>query len=277
MSTSPKKTLLLLAAPSVVLLAFFVLPLILAVATSFEIPHPTFRHYQRILDVPVYQAVYLKTLRVAFSTTVICLLLAYPCALWISRLTPRARNVAVMMVTVPFMLSVLVRNYVWIILLQDTGVLNKVLLGVGMTSAPIRLMYNELGVTIAMVNMLVPYILFPVLSALLAIPKDLALASSSLGANPLRSFITVTLPLTAAGTAAGCLLTFIVSLGFYVTPAMLGGTKEMMISNLIAFNVRELLNWPMAFSLATTLLASTTILYLIYAIIVPPSTSMKAV
>jgi len=272
-----RKALLLLALPSVVLLAFFIVPLAVAVFASFEFPHPTLRHYQRILEVPIYQAVYLKTLRVALITTAISLLLAYPCAYYVSRLSPRARTIAIVLVTVPFMLSVLVRNYVWIVLLQDTGLINRVLLGASLITAPLRLMYNELGVTIAMVNMLVPYILFPALSALLAVPRDLELAASSLGANGLRAFLTVTAPLTAAGTAAGCLLGFIVSLGFYVTPAMLGGTREMMLSNLVAFNVRELLNWPMAFSLAATLLASTVVLYLIYSLLVPASTSMRAV
>ena len=194
-----RKALLLLALPSVVLLAFFIVPLAVAVFSSFEFPHPTLRHYQRILEVPIYQAVYLKTLRVALVTTAISLLLAYPCAYYVSRLSPQARTIAIVLITVPFMLSVLVRNYVWIVLLQDTGLINRVLLGASLITSPLRLMYNELGVTIAMVNMLVPYILFPALSALLAIPRDLELAASSLGANGLSAFLTVTAPLTAAG------------------------------------------------------------------------------
>ena len=277
MAQANRKTFFLLLAPSAVLLAFFILPLGVAVITSFEFPHPSLRHYQRLISVPVYQTVFLKTLRIAFTTTLVSLLLAYPCAFYISRLSPKARTIAVLLITVPFMLSVLVRNYVWIVLLQDTGLFNRILLGSGLSSAPVRLMYNELGVTIAMVNMLVPYILFPSLSALLAIPRDLELASSSLGASGVQTFLSVTAPLSANGAAAGCLLTFIVSLGFYVTPAMLGGTREMMISNLVAFNVRELLNWPLAFSLATTLLASTIVLYLIYSLLVPSSTAIRAV
>jgi ABC-type spermidine/putrescine transport system permease subunit I len=165
---------------------------------------------------------------------------------------------------------------VWIVLLQDTGLINQLLKSTGTADAPVRLMYNELGVLIAMVNMLVPYIFFPVLSALLAIPRDLELASASLGADRFNTFIRVTVPLTATGTAAGCLLTFIVALGFYITPAMLGGAREMMVSNLIAFNVREVLNWPLAFSLATTLLASTMVFFLVYRSIVPAASVLKA-
>ena len=115
-------------------------------------------------------------------------------------------------------------------------------------------MYNETGVLIAMVNMLLPYVIFPVLSALLAIPPEMRQASASLGAGALRTFWRVTLPLSLPGVAAGGLLVFIVALGFFITPALLGGPKQMMISNLIEFSVRQVLNWPFAFALANTLL-----------------------
>jgi ABC-type spermidine/putrescine transport system permease subunit I len=267
---------ILLFLPGLFIAIFFIVPLANAVAISFGLPDATFAQYQRLVDVPVYRAVYVKTIRIAFLTTLIGLLLAYPCAYWVSRLSGRARSLAITFVALPFMLSVLVRNYVWIVLLQDTGLINQLLRSMGTINTPLRLMYNELGVLIAMVNMLVPYIFFPVLSALLAIPRDLELASASLGAGRVNTFIRVTAPLTATGTAAGCLLTFIVALGFYITPAMLGGTREMMVSNLIAFNVREVLNWPLAFSLATTLLASTIVFFLIYRSMVPSASVLKA-
>jgi ABC-type spermidine/putrescine transport system permease subunit I len=167
-------------------------------------------------------------------------------------------------VIVPFFLSVLVRNYVWIVLLQRTGLVNKVLLDWGVISAPLDLMYNEFGVLIAMVNMLLPYMIFPVLSALLAIPPELRHASASLGAHPAKTFWRVTLPLSMPGVAAGSLLVFIVSLGFFITPALLGGPRQMMVSNLIEFSVRQVLNWPFAFALANTLLLGTLLLYAIY-------------
>jgi ABC-type spermidine/putrescine transport system permease subunit I len=269
-------TALVLLIPSLFITIFFVVPLTSTVGVSFDLPNATVRHYQRLIDVPVYRAVYIKTVRIALLTTLISLVLAYPCALYISRLGGRARAIAVTLIGLPFMLSVLVRNYVWIILLQDAGLINRLLQDAGLTAAPVRLMYNELGVLIAMVNMLVPYVFFPVLSVLIAIPRDLELASASLGASRLRSLVTVTLPLTAGGTAAGCLLTFIVALGFYITPAMLGGTREMMVANLIAFNVREVLNWPFAFSLATTLLASTLVLFFVYRSLVPVESLIKS-
>ncbi|MGE0716827.1 MAG: ABC transporter permease [Alphaproteobacteria bacterium] len=277
MKRSALHTAALLALPMALVLGFFVVPLLHAVGISFGLPDFTLRQYQRLVDVPVYRAVFLKTLTVAAVTTVVCLALGYPTAYFISRLGDRARAIAITLVALPFMLSVLVRNYVWMTVLQDTGLANRMLRSLGLIEAPLRLMYNELGVLIAMVNMLIPYVLFPVLTALLAIPPELKTASASLGAGRFRTFLRVTLPLTAAGTAAGCLLTFIVALGFYITPAMLGGPTQMMISSLIAFNVREVLNWPFAFSLATTLLASTIVLYLAYRAMAPRGAVMRAV
>jgi ABC-type spermidine/putrescine transport system permease subunit I len=150
------------------------------------------------------------------------------------------------------------------VLLQRTGLVNQVLERWGVITHPLDLMYNELGVLIAMVNMLLPYMIFPVLSALLAIPPELFHASASLGGGAIRTFWRVTLPLSLPGVAAGVLLVFIVALGFFITPALLGGPKQMMISNLIEFSVRQVLNWPFAFALANTLLCGTLVLYFVY-------------
>jgi ABC-type spermidine/putrescine transport system permease subunit I len=277
LSRKERNTLLLLALPGLFVAVFFVVPLLSSVAVSFGLPEVTTESYQRLIDVPVYRAVYWRTIRVALIVTLVCVALGYPCAYYISTLSRKARIITVGLITLPFVLSVLVRNYVWMVLLQDTGLINGLLQDVGFISTPVRLMHNELGVMIAMSNMLLPYVIFPVLGALLAIPPDLNTASASLGAHPLRTFLRVTLPLTSAGTAAGALLTFIVGLGFYITPAMLGGAREMMISNLIAFNVREVLNWPLAFSLSTSLLASTIVLYLIYRTLLPQSATLKPI
>jgi ABC-type spermidine/putrescine transport system permease subunit I len=171
-------------------------------------------------------------------------------------------------VIVPFFLSVLVRNYVWMVLLQKTGLVNQALLRLGLVDQPLDLMYNATGVLVAMVNMLLPYMIFPVLSSLLAIPPELRQASASLGAGAVKTFWRVTLPLSLPGVAAGALLVFIVALGFFITPALLGGPRQMMISNLIEFSVRQVLNWPFAFALANTLLVGTLALYFVYVRIV---------
>ncbi len=254
----------LLGPPLAFLLLVFALPLVRVVWGSVFAPGFTLEFYERMWRTPVYGRVFWITLKISLLTTIGAALLGYPAAYFLASVKPRTRQVLLLCVIVPFFLSVLVRNYVWMVLLQRTGLVNRLLLDWGVVGAPLDLMYNELGVLIAMVNMLLPYMIFPVLSALLAIPPELRHASASLGAHPAKTFWRVTLPLSAPGVAAGGLLVFIVSLGFFITPALLGGPKQMMVSNLIEFSVRQVLNWPFAFALANTLLLGTLLLYAIY-------------
>src|SRR5437763_2177420 len=256
--------LVLLGPPLAFLLVVFVLPLLRVLWGSVFAPDFTLEFYERMWRTPVYGRVFWITLKLSLLTTVFAALLGYPAAYFLDTVKPRTRQVLLLCVIVPFFLSVLVRNYVWIVLLQRTGLVNRLLTEWGLIGTPLELMYNELGVLVAMVNMLLPYMIFPVLSALLAIPSELSHASASLGAGALRTFWRVTLPLTLPGVAAGGLLVFIVALGFFITPALLGGPKQMMISNLIEFSVRQVLNWPFAFALANTLLCGTLLLYAVY-------------
>jgi ABC-type spermidine/putrescine transport system permease subunit I len=242
----------------------FALPLGRVLQGSVFAPTFTLDHYARMWTVPVYGRVFWITLKISLLTTLCCVLLGYLAAYFLASVRPRTRQVLLLCVIVPFFLSVLVRNYIWMILLQKTGLLNQALGRLGLIHTPLDLMYNETGVLIAMVNMLLPYMIFPVLSALLAIPPELRQASASLGGGSVRTFWRVTLPLSLPGLAAGGLLVFIVALGFFITPALLGGPKQMMISNLIEFSVRQVLNWPFAFALANTLLMGTLLLYFGY-------------
>jgi ABC-type spermidine/putrescine transport system permease subunit I len=257
-------TLVLLGPPLAFLVLVFAVPLARAIWGSVFAPDLTWEYYARIWQVPVYGRVFWITLEISALTTLFCLLLGYPAAYFLASVRPRTRQVFLLCVIVPFFLSVLVRNYVWMVLLQRTGLVNRLLADWGLISRPLDLMYNKLGVLIAMVNMLLPYMIFPVLSALLAIPPELGHASASLGGGGARTFLRITLPLSLPGVAAGSLLVFIVALGFFITPALLGGPKQMMISNLIDFSVRQVLNWPFAFALATTLLGGTLVLYFVY-------------
>jgi len=256
--------LVLLGPPLAFLLLTFVLPLLRVIWGSVFAPDFTLEFYERMWRTPVYGRVFWITLKLSLLTTVFAALLGYPAAYFLDTVKPRTRQVLLLCVIVPFFLSVLVRNYVWMVLLQRTGLVNRVLSEWGVIGAPLDLMYNELGVLVAMVNMLLPYMIFPILSALLAIPPELRHASASLGAQPAKTFWRVTLPLSMPGVAAGGLLVFIVSLGFFITPALLGGPRQMMVSNLIEFSVRQVLNWPFAFALANTLLIGTLLLYAIY-------------
>lgn len=255
---------LLLLPPLIFILVLFVVPLAQVIWGSFFVPEFTLKHYQRIVETPVYAQVLWRTLRVAALTTALCIVLGYPAAMLLANSSPRVRQWLMLCVVVPFFLSMLIRNFVWMALLQRSGVINRNLLELGWITEPLPLMYNEFGMLVTMTNMLLPYTIFPILSSLLAISPDLSHASSSLGANAFRRFVTVTLPLSLPGVAAGGLLVFIVSLGFFITPALVGGPKQMMISNLIDFSVREVLNWPFAFALANLLLCVTLALYYLH-------------
>ncbi|UWU67973.1 ABC transporter permease [Bradyrhizobium sp. NC92] len=270
-------TVALMACPAAFLVVFFLLPIAGSVAQSVGSTALDLSNYRRLIEVPLYRSVFLRTFEVALIACVICLIIGYLCAYFIASLDSKRRTIAIALISFPFMLSVLVRNYVWMLLLQDTGLINRLLVDSGWIWQPLELMYNRFAVVVAMVNMLLPYAILPILSSLLAIPQELKAASSSLGASEMRTLIRVTLPLTVPGAAVAALLTFIMGLGFYITPAMLGGTREMMVANLIAFNVKDVLNWSLAFALSTSLLASTLILYMIYRALLPEATVLKAV
>ena len=255
---------LIFLAPSLACISIaFLYPLARAVWGSFFAPNFSIESYARIWSVPVYAQVFAVTFRISLLTTGSCILLGYLTAYFISIVSPRWRRVLLGCVVVPFILNILVRNYVWIILLQRTGLINQGLLKLGV-GHPVELLHTQLGVLIGMVSTLLPYMILSALGSLLTIPNELLLASASLGSGKLRTFWRVTLPLSLPGAAAGGLIVFIVSLGFFITPALLGGPRELMISNLIAFNINQTLNWRMAFSLADVLLAGTLVLYFFY-------------
>ncbi|MFC3677596.1 ABC transporter permease [Ferrovibrio xuzhouensis] len=256
--------MVLLGPPLVFVLLFFLVPLAQVIWGSFFTPSFTLAHYLRIWNTPIYLQVFGRTLYVAFCTAGLCVLLGYAAALFLAQCGARTRQYLLLCVVIPFFLSMLIRNYIWMALLQRAGLINNLLLDLGVIEQPLALMYNEFGMLVTMTNMLLPYTIFPILSALLAIPPELHDASASLGAGRLRGFLRVTLPLSMPGVAAGGLLVFIVALGFFITPALVGGPKQMMISNLIDFNVREVLNWPFAFALANMLLWVTLAIYYFY-------------
>lgn len=254
----------LLAPPLAFLAALFLLPLANVIWGSLFTPDFTLAQYERIFSEPLYTQVLGTTLRISVATSIACVILGYCAAYLIATVSETMRGFLMLLVVVPFFLSTLIRNYIWMALLQRTGVVNSLLIAGGMIEEPLPLMYNETGVIVVMVNMLLPYTIFPIVTSLLAIPRDLYGASASLGGNAFRTFVRVTLPLSLPGVVAGALLVFIVSLGFFITPALVGGPRQMMISNLIDFNVRQVLNWPFAFALANALMIGTLLLYFLY-------------
>ncbi|KRE00795.1 ABC transporter permease [Bosea sp. Root670] len=249
---------LALALPLVLLLGLaFLLPVAKLLIGSAFTPGPTAEHYLRIAQEPLFLRILLRTVQTAAIVTILAILLGYPVALVMSRLDGRAAMLVAACVLIPLWTSVLVRSYAWIVLLQRTGVVNNALMSWGLIDQPLRLIYTDGAVVIAMTHVLMPYMILPIFSALRSIPPELDRAARNLGAGPWRSFIAVTLPLSLPGIYAGCIMVFILSLGFYVTPALVGGPQNLTIATLIGQQVTELLNWPFAGALAGVLLGVT--------------------
>ncbi|CCE10565.1 AttA2-like ABC transporter, permease protein [Bradyrhizobium sp. STM 3843] len=249
---------LALALPLVLLLGFaFVVPVAKLLAGSVFAPNLTAEHWLRIVQEPIFLRILLRTVQTAAIVTVLAFLLGYPVALVMSRQQGRGAMLIAACVLIPLWTSVLVRSYAWIVLLQRTGIINSALLNWGLIDQPLRLIYTEGAVIVAMTHVLLPYMILPIFSSLRSIPPELDRAARNLGAGPWTSFRMVTLPLSLPGVYAGAIMVFILSLGFYVTPALVGGPQNLTIATLIGQQTTELLNWPFAGALAGLLLAVT--------------------
>lgn len=214
----------------------------------------TAEHYGNLLEATVYLKVLGSTLRVSLIATIANVLIGYPLAYWMRSLSPRAQLMAVALVITPFWVSILVRTYAWIVVLGNGGIVNSALINLGLIDEPIRFLYNELGVTIGMANVLLPFLVLPLFAAMLRVDNRVLQAAASLGAPARTIFWKVFFPLTVPALLAGALLVFILSLGFYVTPAILGGNRVSMISNLLDKLINEIPRWEQASAISTLLL-----------------------
>jgi putative spermidine/putrescine transport system permease protein/mannopine transport system permease protein len=255
---------LLLIAPATVLAVFFIWPLAAVVIRSVIEPAIGLGNYARIFETSTYVRVIGNTMVLAGSVSVVTLILAYPVAWMVSGARGSVLYLCLALILIPFWTSVVIRTFAWMVLFQRRGVLNSLLLSTGLIDQPLRLMHNSIGVHIGMVHILLPFMMLPLLSCMRGIDPTIMRAASVLGANPMRQFIHVYLPLTMPGVSAGLLLVFISALGFFITPALLGGPENMTIAVLIEQQTSRLLDWPMASALATLLLVSTALLYLLY-------------
>lgn len=251
---SPAASLLMAAPFLLLLLVVFVLPLLLLLRESLLVPEPTLAHYARAFGEPVYLRVMGRTLRIALFVTVACLLLAYPLAWTMARSRGLVLALLAAAVLLPLWTSVLVRTYAWMVLLQRNGVVNQALGGLGLVDQPVRLLYTEAAVVLAMAHVLLPFMVLPIYSALKGIPDDYARAAQVLGASGWSTFREVVWPLSLPGVTSGCLMVFLLALGFFVTPALIGGPQQMMIATLVSQQVREMLDWPFAGALVGVLL-----------------------
>ena len=262
--TPSRGYLAILIPPCLFLVLFFVLPLATVAARGFLEPELGISNYLKILNSRAHVNVLLYTFQVSATVTILCLLISYPLAFVISRLKGTLLHLSFALILIPFWTSVVIRTYAWIALFQRRGVINDMLIQFGILDQPFRFMYNNLGVHIGMVQVLLPFMILPLLSSMKSLDHTKLHAAEILGANPFRVFWHVYLPLTMPGVSAGVLLVFITAAGFYVTPALLGGARNAMVAVLIEQHVTRTLNWPLASALATLLLVISVALYIVY-------------
>ncbi len=242
------------------LLVVFVLPLVVILARSFTDPAPGVGNYRQFFAGTVYIDVLTNTFVMAIAVTLVCLAIGYPYAYLMTLATSSWRGLLMVLVLVPFWTSLLVRSFALLLLLRDTGALNESLQGLGLISEPIMLVRNFSGVLIGMVQVMLPFMVLPLYATMRGLDRRLLDAAQSLGARPAFAFWRIFVPLSTPGIAAGALLVFIQSLGFYITPALLGGSRNMMLGELIVEQVSTQLNWGFAAAMATILLITTLVL-----------------
>ncbi|MBF8222287.1 ABC transporter permease [Halomonas sp. 328] len=199
---------------------------------------------------PVYLSILMRSLRIALITAALCLLVCYPVAFWVSRLPPRRRNFCLFLITLPFFASLIVRLYAWVLILRPSGALNGLLAWLGISDAPVGLIYTEAAVLIGLVYIMAPFMFLPLYASIEKLDRGLIEASYDLGAGRITTFRRVTLPLTLPGIIGGSILVFIPTLGNFIVPSLLGGAQVLMIGNLIEQQFLQARNWPFGAALA---------------------------
>ena len=212
----------------------------------------------------IFRDIFARTLVISLAVTAATLLLGYPVAYLLASLPLKISNLLMIMVLLPFWTSLLVRTTAWVVLLQQHGVVNDLLMSLHLISQPAELIFNRVGTIVAMTHIQLPFTLLPIYSVMKTISPSHVRAARSLGAGPFYAFWRVYFPQTVPGIAAGCLLTFILSLGYYITPALVGGPTDQMVSYFVALYTNRELNWGMASALGAILLTATLILYYVY-------------
>ncbi len=220
----------------------------------------TLEHYQRMWVQPSYGRTFRTTFEVSFLTTGLCILLGYPLAYFLAELPKRAANLCMIAVLLPLWTSLLVRTYAWLVLLQRRGLINNWGIELGLWNEPLALVHNLTGTLIGTVHVMLPFMVLPLYSAMRAIDRNYLRAAANLGASPIRSFWLVFFPLAMPGLMTGSLIVFILCLGFYVTPAVLGGGKVIMVSSRIANDIEMFFNWGAASALGVVLLVMTVLI-----------------
>ena len=262
----------LLVAPALLWLSiFFVIPLLIVVAVSFAGRTPygqvifsfTIDYYLRFLE-PLYLKIFADTLVVAIVTTLATILMGYPLAYTIAQLPKKWQQPGLILVMIPFWINFLIRSYAWVIILRSQGVVNTLLLNLGLIDQPLQMLYNDMAVMLGMVYALLPFMVLPIYVSIEQLDTRLLEAASDLGAKPLTAFRKVTLPLTMPGIAAGTILVFISSLGMFVVPDVMGGAKSALIGNLIQNQFLSARDWPFGSALSIVLAVLSLVLIILY-------------
>ena len=247
--------MLLLTVPAIILvMVVFIAPFVLLVFLSVYDDGFTSENYVRLWTDSIYRMTLWRTVWMSSVVTFLCALLAYPVAFYAAISRQTLALVVLALVLVPFWTSVLVRTYAWLVMLQRNGLINRTLVNLGLTNEPLPLVHNTTGTLIGMIHIMLPFVVLPLYSSLRQIPSEMSQASQSLGAGPLRTFRKVVLPLSLPGLIAGSVFVFVLSLGFYVTPQLMGGGRVILLSMVVERNVQLYANFGAGTSVAVVLL-----------------------
>ena len=243
------------------LLAFFVIPVAALLSRSVTEPELGLHNYKTLLGSATYLQIFLNTFMVSAVVTLVTVLIAFPVSWALAIMPPRLSSTIFAIILLSMWTNLLARTYAWMVLLQQTGLVNRILMSIGLTNQPLQLTNNLVGVTIGMVYIMLPFMILPLYGVIRKIDPAILQAAALCGATKVQALRRVLLPLAAPGIASGALMVFVMSLGYFVTPALLGGTSNMMVAELIVQQVQSLVNWGMGGAAAFVLLVITLAIY----------------
>ena len=284
----------LLSLPTIFLFVFFLLPLCIMVVYSFLQPgiyggvEWKFFHlnYGRIFGWantkyeqfdPVYLAIFLRSVKLALTTVMVTLLICYPAAFWVSRMSESKKNLFIFLITLPFFVSLIVRLFAWVLILRPTGFLNQLLLATGMVDLPLEIIFTDTAVVIGMTYVFIPFMFLPLYASVEKLDMSLVEASSDLGAHWLKTFHRIILPLTLPGIIGGSIIVFIPSLGNFIVPSLLGGAKVVMIGSLIEQQFLSARNWPFGAALSMVVMSVVLVLLIYYTRVLSREDNRKSI
>lgn len=260
-----RNSMKVLVLPSLLLLLlFFIYPIITILIKSFTDPEFGMQNYVQFFSESAYVSALINTFKISIIVTVITALAAYPVAYVLTIVGPRMKSLIMLAVLLPFWTALLVRTFAWMVLLQDGGIINQTLMGIGLISEPLPLINNLAGVVIGMVYVMLPFMILPMHTTMASIDRGLLQAAGSLGAPPWKAFVRVFLPLSLPGVATGSIIVFVMTLGYYIIPSLLGGTEQIMLGEFIADQIQSHLNWGIGATAGTVLVLITMIFFVIY-------------